>query len=84
VVSERGLIVEDLCRLHGTCVDLGQEPRLSPWAHIRSGGSRVRWSLGTLLTEWDTCHDLDKDQNLTTTYPPASLFGVFDRKGGEA
>ena len=30
-------------------------------------------SLGTILMKWDTCRDLDEDQNLTTTVTNATL-----------
>ena len=54
-------------------VDVSEGPRVE--CELRTGPEafsldlqcRVCYSLETLLMRWDTCQDIDEDQNLTTT-----------------
>ena len=52
----------------------GKDPRLSAWAHTGPAGIQIDWSLGTLMTQRDTSHDLDKGQNPTITNAPHFSF----------
>ena len=55
----------------GSSVNSGQGLRFSPWTRNGSAGCRVCHSFEMLLMWWDTCHDPDEGQNLTSTYAPA-------------
>ena len=73
VDSERDLVVADV--REGSHIECGLRARPEDLSLTRNGQlvCRVCCSLKTLLMWWDTCHDLNEGQNLTTIYASQSF-----------
>ena len=62
------------------CCELGTGPEALFGPYTGPVNTSVSWVASNVLTQWDTCRDLDEDQNLTTTNAPAASFSESPNK----